>query len=376
MNLVISTTVRRSGRGEPTGHILTVDTEKWEVTGQCQFANPAFLEHDQNPRGGLRGAKGVAVVDNHVWIANSSHVRQYDLSWRLVQSVSHHACSLLHDIVWHEDTLWATSAGNDALLQFDRSGRLLNTVDCYAQAAKLPELRLPRSPVRTPDEFLSGRIDYRDPRTHNPNTSERLHINSLCFLPGGDMLISLGRITSQRMFLLWKLKTAMVRAGVWLWFADLNKALCRALKKAPVAHSEMLAIPGSYRCVLMRLPPGGNPRVLLQIPNTLVPCHSLLPLRDGTALYSNTHSGEILRVDTEDGTVRDRIFVDRAFLRGSVQLSPNTVAVGSQNHLFLLDLTARKVLRTLRLHEDHRVAVFSMGVLPAGMAPLPASLAE
>ena len=42
------------------------------------------------------------------------------------------------------------------------------------------------------DQIQEGVIDFRDPCTHEKETFDRAHINSVCVLPNGDMLVSMG----------------------------------------------------------------------------------------------------------------------------------------------------------------------------------------
>ena len=99
MRLILTSTVRRSQRGEPSGFIHTVDLEQNRVTGSCPSPEPDLLIYEHNERGGMRGGKGIAVVGDCIYVANSSVIRAYNTKWELIENISHPSCAGIHDIL-------------------------------------------------------------------------------------------------------------------------------------------------------------------------------------------------------------------------------------------------------------------------------------
>ena len=99
MRLILTSTVRRSQRGEPSGFIHTVDLEQNRVTRSCPSPEPDLLIYEHNERGGMRGGKGIAVVGDCIYVANSSVIRAYNTKWELIENISHPSCAGIHDIL-------------------------------------------------------------------------------------------------------------------------------------------------------------------------------------------------------------------------------------------------------------------------------------
>jgi len=219
-----------------------------------------------------------------------------------------------------------------------------------------------------------GAVDYRDPRTHVLEETDRAHVNSVCFLPDGDMLISLGRITPNRMKRLWQVKQWLQRKDYWRWVQASSRLVWRLTGMAPARHSSLLVSPGSYDSIILRVAPDGTSRIWKRWSNVMVPMHSLRTLPDGHVLYNNTDTGEVLKMDAQTGDVLTSVQVDTAFLRGNFAVSEHRVFVGSQNRLFDVNLQEGRVTRSLVLDDDARSSVFAIGRLPDDMAPLPSRL--
>jgi len=372
MQIIITTTVRSSQPGEDTGHVYAVDLQRWEVTGRSPVPDPIHLKHDKNPRGGPRGGKGMVAEADRLWISNADHIRCYDPDWRLLHVFTHPSCAMIHDVTRSGDALWVASTCNDLLMKFDLQGALVDFFDprCHENILKQSGLTDLRPWPR--DDMLAGTVDYRDPRTHILEETDRLHLNAVCALPDGDLLISLGRVLSARMKWLWRMKVLAMRWGAWNTIVKVNKSISRLLGKGESRHTALVSSPGSYRAMVVRWTPGGAARVLRDLPGLVVPNHTLQILRDGRALYNDTDKGEVLLFDPDDGREISRIFVDRTFLRGAAQISDDHVVVGSQNYLYLLNVQSKAVERRLKLDENPRSAVHGIARLPYTARPLPA----
>src|SRR5262245_29866058 len=178
---LVTTTHRHCRIGEPSGFIYTVDLETGRVTGRCPVIEPPHLDVDPNPRGGMRGAKGIAVLDDQVFIANASAVYRFDPAWNLLGIITHPSCATLHDVVFRDNRLWVTSCSNDLVFEFDLEGRVCRHY--YARTFGEARKALNWTPpvLLTAADVVGGTTDFRDPRTHRHETYNGAHINSIGF---------------------------------------------------------------------------------------------------------------------------------------------------------------------------------------------------
>lgn len=370
---LITATCRNSGLFEPSGYLFTIDLSG-RVTGRCPVIEPPHREADPNPRGGMRGAKGIAVVgDERVFVANASVIHGFDPSWQVVSAVSHPSCASLHDIVHDEGTLWVTSCSNDLLCRLDLAGRLL---EVFSVREHLDVCRgLGWHPPRLLDEkaIRAGAVDFRDPRTHRAEVADGAHLNSVCFLPGGDRLLLLGLIRSRRWTFQLTVKNLLKKIHLWQPAAALLRPLLRGLPLARVPRGDLGASLASGSAAVLRLDRHGRVTVVHVLKQRRVPTHSLLARPDGTVLLADTTAGEIVHLDPEQGE-RSRLKVTDTFLRGLCPLDNGLLLAGAQNEVLLVDLERRLVLERTRLTDNPRVSVFDIKPLPPLFAPLPPRL--
>ena len=123
--LIVSTVRRHTPSNEPSGYIYAVDWDARQILRRCSIVEPAYREVDDNPRGGMRGSKGIAARPDQIALANYSMIFRYDPQWNLLGVITHPSCAGIHDILYDGITLWAASARTDMLVQFDLQGNLL-----------------------------------------------------------------------------------------------------------------------------------------------------------------------------------------------------------------------------------------------------------
>lgn len=377
MILLVTTVVRRSLRGEPSGNVHTVDMASGEVTDTCLIPMPDFLDYELNERGGMRGAKGIAIVGERIFIANHSVIYGYDKSWRLTAVITHPKCASIHDILYRDESLWVSSARNDLILRFNLKGDLLGYFNYHEEDHILSELNMNIPPLLGREEILKGEIDFRDPRTIPRNLYDRSHVNSLCFLPDGDMLVSLGRLTSRKTSFLLGVKRYFKKMGLWQLFIRANMFLEHWFHmKKKDRFTDLVVVQPTYRFAILRVPANGTASVCFRAEKTTAPNHSLLALPDGTVLFDDTTNGEIVRIDPKNKSALSRIPVDNTFLRGICQIAENQIVVGSQGVLYLVNFVEERILRKIKLSDDPREAIFAIAVLPPETSPLPERLPE
>jgi hypothetical protein len=396
MTTLLITTIRRhTPYTEPSGYLYTYNLEEEMVLQRHIMAEPAYRQVDTNPRGGIRGSRGISIRPDQLALANAAMIFRYDPEWNLLGAISHPACNAIHDIHfgwdspgWNSpDTLWVTSARNDQLYQFALDGNLLSNHDLRLPSPAITALKW-KPPVIMKAEDLrggpGGRFprDFRDPRTHEEEVYDRAHVNSLCLTAGGDMLVSLGLVLGVKFATLLRVKNRLVRIGLWQRLLAINRGMSRLLGTRKNMHSDLVVQPARGHSAVFCIQPDGAHRLVLALSGMTVPSHSLLPLPDGSAIYLNTTEGCVVHFSpTAQSGVLSSTRITDGFLRGATLL-PNQahgglqLVFGSKGELLKFDLASRRLLGSLRLTADANESIYDIKILPAHYAPPPASFEE
>lgn len=370
-HLLVTSIRRHTPHTAPSGFIYLIDAEAGRVVRRCTMIEPAYREADNNPRGGMRGGRGISVRNDQIAIANASVVYRYDPQWNLLGILSHPSAAAIHDVMFggpsqngHGDTLWLTAARNDLVMQFDLAGNLLRHFYLRSPSPALRSLEWKPPVILRSEGVTRGAIEFRDPRTHEEETYDRAHVNSICALPDGGLLVSMGLVLGTKFSSLLQIKSRMVKAGVWPALLSVNRGLRRVLGMKKNMHSDLLVQPARAQSAVIRLDPDGAHRLVLALDGATVPSHSLLVLRDGTTVYMNTTAGEVVHFNPATGEVLSTTKVTDGFLRGAAQLSDRTLLLGSKREIITFDLRDRRVVDTLTITEDVNESVYDIKILP------------
>ena len=372
--LLVSSVRRHTRPGEPSSFLSAVDSSAGRVVGRCRIPEAPYLEFDPNPRGGMRGGKGIAFGGGEAFVANCSEVFRYGPGWRPLGTITHPSCALIHDLFWNDGTLWAASARNDLVFQFLPTGKRVRHLNLRDWGEDLGPLGWRRKNFLEDDAVACGRIDFRDPRTHSYEDHDGAHVNSVAVLPGGDLLVLAGMIWTRRANLLFHLREELKWIGLWRWFVAGNRLALKFLGRRPPPNGELAFEIVTGRSAVFRVRPDGTARACLVLDRARLPAHNLLPLADGTVLLNHSSSGAVLRFDPDDGRVLQSVHASDAFLRGITQLSGSRVAVGSGNEVRVVDLEAGRIEAAIALSADPHESVYGVAVAPPGFLPLPQRL--
>ena len=126
---IISTASRHKAPDEASGHYYIIDIDSFQILQCSEIIEPPHREFDTNPRGGVRGGKGIFIREDIVILSNSSSVFIYDHNWVPLSIISHPSLGGIHDLCVVGDTLWITSSRNDLLFCFDFQGKILDYFD-------------------------------------------------------------------------------------------------------------------------------------------------------------------------------------------------------------------------------------------------------
>lgn len=317
---LVSTICRGSRPGEACGHLYVVDPERG-VDSACPVPPPPHLHREPNPRGGIRGGRGLAACGDTVYVANGAGVLRFDRSWRRLAEIGHRWCGNVHDIAVRDDRLWVCSTANDALAAFDPAGRLADLID----------LR-PAALLAGDGSRFAAAADYRDPAGYRPAASDLLHANGIGFDAAGAPVVTLGL----------------------------------AAAAAPDRPR---------RGMIARADGRGTPVTVAGA--AAVPIHNVVPRADGTILTLDTGAGA-LRILQPDGTAAASLALappaPRGFLRGLCPAGGDRLLAGERNRLLIVDLSTARIAGTVALSASPREAVYAIAPLPAGFDPLPPCL--
>jgi hypothetical protein len=371
MTTLIATTIwRYASVIQCSGHIYVIDLERRQVTACCRMIDPDRTD-DPNPRGGMRGARGIAADEHSVWIANYNAIYQFDPAWRTAQVISHPACGNIHDIRLQQDQVWITSTANDRLVAFSRAGQLISNV-CLTEFAELRRLA-----GLSGDALRSGRIDFREQRLARDQRYDRLHVNSLCFVPNGDAIVCLGMFNQRLARFVYDLKWQLQTHGLWRHIVAINQGLMRGLRLKPRPNSQLIVNAHGGRSAIVRWNRRQNSVVTLAaVHGAHAPIHSLLhDDNDGTVLFDQTNTGEVIRFHPDTGETLAKLPVSDKFLRGLTWVQTDVVAVGAGQDVLLANVQNREVVGRIKLTDNPDEYVFAVATLPEGFAQLPDTLA-
>ena len=353
VRIAVTSAVRHAGASEFSGYLRLVDLETGDVSLTTTVPESSRRADDPNPRGGLRGARGVSTHGDRLVLANSERLFVFDSTWALVGDTTNPLMGAIHDVLAREDGVWIACSACDLLLKVDWSGNPVRTWTWRADPDLVAALGFDSVPPFDPS------IDHRDPRIAQQGVHNIVHLNGVGQTPQG-LLLSFGRV----------LDPAVVRAR--LRKARLSRlagrvGLSRPLptRETPVPASQ---IPGSSHAIVL-LPDHGAPRVLLHRSGTSVPNHNV-DMLDRWLVYLDSNGGRLVVWDPVAGEERTAVPVPGtpSFARGLLRVGERRYLVGSQapTALHLVDLDRERVVSSLELGGLPNESVY-------GLCPVPES---
>jgi hypothetical protein len=365
--VLISTSRRHTRVDEPSGHLIAYDLEDQKIDRFCEIIEPPYREENPNPRGGLRGLKGISIQNNRIAIANTSTIFFYDEKWNPISYFWHPSCAGMHDIAFQDDKLWVTGARNDLLMCFDLNGNPLEFFDTRTFAPMLNISDWQPKPFLTNAQIKNGEIDFRDPRTHDEVFCDSSHVNSITIMQNGSLLVSCGLLKNPNHLRLLYLKNWLIRNGVWKKVIELNKTMRQKIfmKKMKNRHmGDLVLQPARGHSAILRITKDRDVQPCLIFDNASAPAHSVRVLNDGTAIYLKTTSGDIIHFEPESGEIISTTVIGESFLRGARELPDGSLLLGDSNKIIHFDLLKQKTLSVNQISDDPFEAIFDFCLLP------------
>ena len=358
---IVTSQVREASFDEPSGFVRVVDLERGEVTWTSTVPESTHRAGDPNPRGGLRGAKGVGVHGDRLVVANTERLFVLDTEWRLVAQLTDRRVAGVHDLLCEAEGIWVTSASADALLRFGWNGDVEDEWTWRREprlAAALGFDRpLPFRPV----------LDYRDPAVVHTGVHGIAHVNGVA--RGSDgLLVSLGRILSPPTVRALRVRAAAARLARRVGLGPAAIARVRARRARRLArgtHVPVQRFPGSSFALVAL---GEQPRVVLRITGVTVPNHNVLE-EDGLFVYNDSNGSRLVGVDRATATECHAAAVPGTppFARGLAALGNGRFLVGSQRPaaIHTVDLREGRVVGSIALGGRERESVYAIALLPS-----------
>jgi len=361
--LVFTSVIRGAALRETSGIVGVVDLERREVVSRSPVPESEHRANDPNPRGGVRGARGVAASGDRLVVANSDRLLVFDAAWSLVCELSHPWLGGIHDVALDPDGVWVSAANADLVAKIAPDGAILDRWswrDDPELAGRLGFRSLPRFPED---------VDYRDPRALQGGVHNIAHVNSVA-RGEGSVLVSLGRILPAREVARRRLKA---RAG-----SIAAKVGVVRRDRPPRSGAAAGDVPGST-FALVEVPDdrARGARVLVHGRGVSVPNHNVL--RNGRDLiYNDSNLDRLVVWSLDEGRVRVAVALpgERPFARGLARLADGLFVVGSQRpaRVHLIDLDAARIVESVDLGGDPREAVYAVCVVPDAFGEPPRTL--
>jgi len=316
-HLIVTTINRTCPATECSGYVYIVDAEQRRVLSRYAIPEAPMRAQDPNPRGGMRGGRGIAVRGAEIFIANFDTVYRFDAAGNFTPFISHPSCADIHDIAFKGERLWVTSTRNDLVLVFDGDGNLIEHHNARTWSRVRAKLNWHAANYLDDGAVHAGHIDFRNPTTHEKEFYDGAHVNSVCLCPGGDVLLSMGLIVSDS-------------------DADAGKG------------------------AIVRLREGTEPDLVYFQSDMRVAIHNLALQPDGTVLFLDTGAGALTRINPDTGALLSRQSFASQYLRGLHRFEDGRLAIGDQNSILFYDPAALTPHGRTKISENSRESVHSI----------------
>ncbi len=373
--LIVSTNRREAATSEASGWLFIVDIETKQILQKTSGLEPPYRILDHNPRGGMRGMRGLSFFNGEMAAADYSAIFFFDKNWNLTRTITHPSVSGIHELLYMQDGIWVASTANDMLARFDLDGNLTEVHSLRQQKKLMRRINGPGKVLLQTGDILAGKMDFRKRTYFISDKYDRLHINGMHLAPDGRMVVSFGLVVGDMFEFLMAAKVLLRFLRVWDLFLAANRALRRLLGLKKKMLSDLVVQPQQGQSIVASMDSAGNWDVHLKFRVTHNPSHSVRLLEDGTGLYLNSSYGALVHFNM-NGTVLMQEKITDEFLRGLLVLPQGLLAIGAGSTLLIYDLNAREVISEIPLTDDPKNSIFDIQYFPADFELPPASLQE
>ena len=164
-SLIATSVVRGSNQGESHGGIYLINTDTDEILQPVDWNR---MDIDWQGRGWDRGLRGIAFHNDHIWVAASDELFEFNQKFELVASFKNEYLKHCHEISVFGRHVFIASTGFDSILGFDLEARTFN----WALQVQTVGLG-----------FAARRYDPQG--EEGPRMLNKLHLNSVYCEQGG-----------------------------------------------------------------------------------------------------------------------------------------------------------------------------------------------
>jgi hypothetical protein len=357
MTLVaITSQVRFAGEAIYSGFFRVVDLDSGETLIAEPVPESPWRSVDPNPRGGLRGAKGISVWGERMIVGNSDTIFVLDPQWRITSSFTHPFMGSLHDVLAEEEAIWITCTNADLLLKVDWQGNELGRWSWRSDPGLMRMFGFKSLPPFDPD------VDYRDPIGLQGGVHNVVHLNGID-RTGEGLLLSFGRVLSPA-----EVRRRRFRAVAGRLAARFGVTRPFPTKPVPVPTT---FLPGSSSAIVLLRDLHASVEVLVHVKDVVVPNHNVLGV-DDKLVYADSNDSRLVAVERASGEEQTAVTVpgEPAFARGLVRLENDVYLVGSQKPLafYAVDLGRGEVVESYELEGGETETVYALALVPAAFA--------
>ena len=176
MKIICSTVIRAAEQGEVHGGLYVIDMDSEEILHHTPYAEDFVNDIE---RGGERGLRGIAVLEDRIIVADSSGLMELDKdNFQITNRIQDdNLFKSIHEICVHNNKLYITSTAYDRIVVMDLDFNLLGVFEVIGEDG--------------PDYKILTGLKQSDPVP--PEVEDRYHINSISST-GGRVVFS-GLIT-------------------------------------------------------------------------------------------------------------------------------------------------------------------------------------
>lgn len=361
LRVLVTSVVRHTDQQQASGIVRVIDYETKRVLMKSAVPESVHRAKDPNPRGGLRGARGVTTDGARLVIANTERLLVFDPYWKLVGDITHPLMGGVHDILAEPDGIWITCTNADLLLKLNWTGKMVADWEWRVDRSLIAGFGFRSLPK------VDRTLDYRDPESMRDAVRNVVHLNAVTRGPNG-LLLSFGRILSAGAY---RKQRVMSVLGQLARPLGIKSRPHRPAQGLPVSKVE-----GSSFALVLRHEDGSS-KMLKHAAGTNVPNHNVIQI-DNWLVYNDSNAGEVVvsALDERSSDRRVQIPGQPSFPRGLVQLGRGHVLVGSQAPaaIYQVDLAAGRVVSTFLLDGEPNESVYGICLIPPSFADPPTHL--
>jgi hypothetical protein len=331
--IVVTSNVRSAAPDQPSSYLRVFDLDSREALLTVPVPESLFRAHDPNPRGGMRGARGISAHGGRLVVANAERIFVLDTAWQLVDELTHPLAADIHDVHAEERGIWVAATACDALLLLGWDGEAKDVWTYRSNRGLVKKLGLP---PRTLPRFDPDR-DYRDPRSRR-HEDDIAHLSAVV-RDGDRLLVMLGRMEG---------RTEKTWQDGWCAVVELEDG-AKSLSKARAS-------------------------VVCRYEAALVPNHNVCRT-NGLVVLNDSNENRLVAIDPRTGEARRSVAIpgDPPYARGLVPLAEGRWLVGSQRPLavYEVDLDGEEIVDRHVFDAQREETVYAVSLLPSGFSTPP-----